>query len=46
MPTEKVVPIIAEADRIAQVINSYLANIPNYSPEIGKCGRSNFWRIL
>jgi len=31
-PTENVVPIIADADRITQVINSYLANALSYSP--------------
>ncbi len=31
MPQEKVVPIIADADRITQVINSYLANALSYS---------------
>jgi signal transduction histidine kinase len=32
VPAEKVVPIIADADRITQVINSYLANALSYSP--------------
>jgi len=32
VPTEKVVPIVADADRITQVINGYLANALSYSP--------------
>ena len=32
VPAEKVVPIIADADRITQVINGYLANALDYSP--------------
>ena len=32
MTTEKVVPIIADAERITQVINAYLANALNSSP--------------
>src|SRR5258708_38212035 len=32
VPAEKVVPIIADAERITQVINSYLANALSYSP--------------
>jgi signal transduction histidine kinase len=32
MPQEKVVPVVADADRITQVINSYLANALSYSP--------------
>jgi len=32
VPAEKVIPIIADADRITQVINGYLANALNYSP--------------
>jgi signal transduction histidine kinase len=32
MPTEKAVPIIADADRITQAINSYLVNALHYAP--------------
>jgi signal transduction histidine kinase len=32
VPAEKVVPIIADADRITQVINGYLANALSYAP--------------
>jgi signal transduction histidine kinase len=32
MPAEKAVPIIADAERITQVINSYLANALHYAP--------------
>ena len=32
MTTEKVVPILADADRITQVINAYLANALSYAP--------------
>ncbi len=32
MPQEKVVPIIADAERITQVINGYLANALSYAP--------------
>jgi signal transduction histidine kinase len=32
MPAEKAVPIIADVERIIQVINSYMANALNYSP--------------
>ncbi|MFL5662956.1 MAG: sensor histidine kinase, partial [Ktedonobacteraceae bacterium] len=32
MPQEKVVPVIADADRITQVINRYLENALGYSP--------------
>jgi len=32
MPEEKVVPIIADAERITQVVNSYLANALSYAP--------------